>query len=122
MRVKNPQVGQVVRSRAGRDQGRLLVISALVDDEYALVVDGALRTLARPKKKKLRHLDATPFQADKELVARLLEGQYVQDAQVRSCLEAFPMQHPRRRLCTDGESKAGMPIEPLKGWPQGKED
>ena len=49
-------LGEVVRSRAGRDRGRVFVIVKLLDEDYALLVDGRLRTLERPKKKKRRHL------------------------------------------------------------------
>ena len=48
--------GEIVRSRAGRDRGRVFVIVKLLDEDYALLVDGRLRTLERPKKKKRRHL------------------------------------------------------------------
>ena len=48
--------GEIVRSRAGRDRGRVFVILKRIDEDYVLLVDGGLRTLERPKKKKRRHL------------------------------------------------------------------
>ena len=48
--------GEIVRSRAGRDRGRAFVIVKLLDEDYVLLVDGGLRTLERPKKKKRKHL------------------------------------------------------------------
>lgn len=48
--------GEIVRSRAGRDRGRAFVILKQIDEEYVLLVDGGLRTLERPKKKKRKHL------------------------------------------------------------------
>lgn len=48
--------GEIVRSRAGRDCGRAFVVWKVLDEQYALLVDGTLRTLERPKKKKRRHL------------------------------------------------------------------
>ncbi len=48
--------GEIVRSRAGRDRGRAFVVLKLLDEDYVLLVDGRLRTLERPKKKKRRHL------------------------------------------------------------------
>ena len=50
------ELGGIVRSRAGRDRGRTFVILKLIDEDYVLLVDGRLRTLERPKKKKRRHL------------------------------------------------------------------
>lgn len=64
--------GQVVRSLAGRDSGRMLV-ALRVEEDYAWVADGSLRPIGRPKKKKLRHLGATrrtveePVGSDREL-------------------------------------------------------
>jgi len=66
------QPGQVVRSLAGRDSGRMLV-ALRVEEGYAWVADGRLRPIGRPKKKKLRHLGATrriveePVGSDREL-------------------------------------------------------
>ena len=48
--------GEIVRSRAGRDCGRAFVVWKVLDEQYALLVDGTLRTIERPKKKKRRHL------------------------------------------------------------------
>ena len=53
---KRPLIGQLVRSRAGRDKGKLFLILDVLDDEYVLVVDGKIRKIDRPKKKKLKHL------------------------------------------------------------------
>ena len=47
--------GCVVRSKAGRDTGRYLLVLS-VEGKFALVADGDLRPLARPKRKNLRHL------------------------------------------------------------------
>lgn len=47
--------GRVVLSRAGRDKGRLLAVIG-VEGEYAYVADGKLRTMEKPKKKKIKHL------------------------------------------------------------------
>ena len=56
--------GQVVISRAGRDKGTLLVVTAITQNGV-LVCDGKARPLERPKLKNPRHL--TP--ADKTLDA-----------------------------------------------------
>ncbi len=77
--------GQVVASRAGRDSGRLLVVLQVLDDRYVLVVDGEQRTVARPKRKNIRHLQ--PAGAVVESVARkAAEGGRVTDAEVRRAL------------------------------------
>lgn len=49
-------VGQVVKSRAGRDKGNIFLVLSIVNRNYVLVVDGDLRKIDNPKKKKVKHL------------------------------------------------------------------
>ena len=49
-------VGRIVKSKAGRDKGRLFVVIQVVDDKFVLIVDGDLRRIDKPKKKKIKHL------------------------------------------------------------------
>ena len=48
--------GQVVRSKKGRDEGKVFVVIGIIDKDYLYLVDGKLRKLDRPKKKKVKHL------------------------------------------------------------------
>jgi large subunit ribosomal protein L14e len=48
--------GQLVLSCAGRDKGRFMLIFDILDSQYVYVVDGDLRKIENPKKKKLKHL------------------------------------------------------------------
>ncbi len=54
------KVGQLVRSRAGRDRGRYFLVTKAIDDQFVLICDGELRRLEKPKKKKIKHLDILP--------------------------------------------------------------
>ena len=49
-------IGQIVKSRAGRDRGGVFLVYEIVDSEYVLLVDGKLRKIDNPKKKKQKHL------------------------------------------------------------------
>lgn len=49
-------IGQVVKSIAGRDKGRIFLVYEIIDSENVLIVDGDLRKLDSPKKKRLKHL------------------------------------------------------------------
>ncbi len=80
--------GEIVRSRAGRDRGRAFVVIKVLDAEYVLLVDGRLRTLERPKKKKRKHL-LKASEARMELNGRLL------DADFRKFLRAEGFQNDR---------------------------
>ncbi|MCX7914431.1 MAG: KOW domain-containing RNA-binding protein [Thermodesulfovibrionales bacterium] len=52
-------LGQVVYSKGGRDAGRKFIIFDIIDESYVLLVDGDLRRIDKPKKKKLKHLELT---------------------------------------------------------------
>lgn len=47
--------GHLVISIAGHDKGRFYIINTL-QGEYAFLVDGKYKTLEKPKKKKLKHI------------------------------------------------------------------
>lgn len=81
-------VGQVVKSRAGRDNGRIFLVLDIIDEQNVHVVDGALRKLDNPKQKKIKHLivykTVVPDLRDK------LENKImINDAYIRKILEPF---------------------------------
>ncbi|WP_427340480.1 KOW domain-containing RNA-binding protein [Caloranaerobacter sp. DY30410] len=82
------QIGQVVRSKAGRDKGRVFVVIDILDDKYVLIVDGDLRKLDKPKKKKIKHLIVykTVLENIKEKIEK---GEKFNNAYVRKCLKPF---------------------------------
>ena len=53
--MERTEAGMFARSKAGHDKGRLYLIEK-TDGEYVYLVDGARRTLAKPKKKKQKHI------------------------------------------------------------------
>lgn len=55
--AKYLKIGQVVRSKNGRDAGDVFIVVRIIDDDYVHIVDGRRRTLAKPKLKKIKHLD-----------------------------------------------------------------
>ena len=73
--------GQIVFSKKGRDKGRGMIVIA-IDGEYAYLVDGVLRTLAKPKKKKAMHVQIT------NTIVELTPpcGRALQDADIRNHL------------------------------------
>ena len=79
------EVGSVVRSMAGRDEGRLFIVVQEVDADFVMIANGDLRKLDRLKKKRRKHLRATGSVV-RELRDRLAAGEPVQDHEVRSWL------------------------------------
>ncbi|MCL2696047.1 MAG: KOW domain-containing RNA-binding protein [Clostridiales bacterium] len=77
-------LGDIVRSRAGRDKGRTFVIVETLEEPWVRVCDGDLRKLERPKRKKIMHLMACPHLPKMLEVA---EGEPVCDADIRKYLK-----------------------------------
>ena len=76
-------VGQVVFAKAGRDKGNVFIVISL-QDEYLYLVDGKRRTLDKPKKKKVKHVQPANYVANVTMDCRAL-----QDADIRKELKAF---------------------------------
>ncbi len=77
--------GRLVLSKAGRDAGRPMIVLH-VEGEYATVADGRLRKLAKPKRKKIRHLAAKPVCVD-SIQEKLAKSMLILDADIRAALE-----------------------------------
>ena len=58
------EVGRICRSKSGRDKGRYFVILDRAEGDYVYIVDGMLRKMAKPKRKKLKHLELTHDKAE----------------------------------------------------------
>ncbi|MEG1017650.1 MAG: KOW domain-containing RNA-binding protein [Oscillospiraceae bacterium] len=52
------QRGTAAMSKAGRDKGRYFAVLEISQD-FALIADGKLRRIEKPKRKKLKHLSLT---------------------------------------------------------------
>ncbi|NMC57091.1 MAG: hypothetical protein GYA50_07725 [Eubacteriaceae bacterium] len=57
--MSNLAPGQLVRSCQGRDRGQWMIIMKVLDNDYALLCDGKIRKIEKPKKKKLKHISKT---------------------------------------------------------------
>lgn len=77
-----------VLSKAGRDKGRLFYVFDIIDENFALIADGKIRKVDKPKKKKLKHLS---FYSDNDTAIRqkILNGEKIYDTQLRKVLNQF---------------------------------
>ena len=55
MRINIVEKGMLAKSKAGHDKGHLYIIYD-VDETYVYLVDGQIRTIDKPKKKKRKHV------------------------------------------------------------------
>jgi len=53
---KELEIGQFVKSKAGRDKDKIFLVIGYVDAAYVLIADGDLRKIESPKRKKVKHL------------------------------------------------------------------
>ncbi len=76
------KVGTIVCSKAGRDKGRFFAVLSLSGD-FAAIADGDFRKTANPKRKNLKHLAPTAWEAD---AALLSADKQLYDA-IRKCVD-----------------------------------
>ena len=55
MNVANFEVGMLAKSKAGHDKGHIYVIYK-IEEAYVYLIDGNIRTIEKPKKKKKKHV------------------------------------------------------------------
>lgn len=79
------EVGSVVKSMAGRDEGRLFIVIQELDEDFVMVANGRLRGMDHQKKKRRKHLKPTGSVVG-ELRGRLAKGETVEDHEIRSWL------------------------------------
>lgn len=85
------EVGRVVLSRAGRDQGHVFVIMDVIDENYVAIANGCQRKVDNPKKKKIKHLVAKPELLE-EISKKISEKKRIFDSEVRNKLDAIGYQ------------------------------
>lgn len=77
--------GQWVTSSAGRDVGAHYLVVACDEAPFVLVADGVKRTIAKPKRKNVRHLWVHD-EVHQEVARRLESGGKVTDAMIKEAL------------------------------------
>lgn len=83
----NGLIGTVVISKSGRDKGNYYIVIEQIDENYVLLADGKRKTLERPKKKKLRHLNITNDLAE-DIKKTLISNKKEVDVIIKKFLKA----------------------------------
>ena len=79
------EIGRVVISKCGRDQGRLFLVTGEIDQDFVMISDGDTRKMDRQKKKRRKHLKPTPTLSE-QLRERIITGDMPEDFEIRACL------------------------------------
>ncbi len=81
------QKGQIVFSKCGRDKGRAFIVYDYNDD-YVFIVDGDLRKLEKPKKKKKIHIQISK-NIDDEVKNKIENELYLLNSDIRKALAKY---------------------------------
>ena len=85
--IPNIYVSDVVVSTAGRDQGSLYYVIS-TDEMFLMLVNGKDRTLDKPKRKKLRHVQKV-LRSETRVAAKIASGDKVLNSELRRDLAYF---------------------------------
>jgi len=80
--TKELEIGQMVKSKAGRDKNRKFLVLDIIDENFVLLVDGDLRKISSPKMKKVKHI-ALVNRCAEDLKAALEQGRSITDEWIR---------------------------------------
>ena len=83
----NNYIGRVVYSKQGRDAEKYFVVLGVINKEYVYIADGSLRTVEKPKKKKVKHLIFTDRVAE-EIRDLVLNGQMISNSKIKRFLQS----------------------------------
>lgn len=81
------KVGSVVISNSGHDKGETFIITS-INENYAYICNGTSRSLEKPKKKKLKHLNPTKEVCEQYL--KLSESKHlINNSQIKKLLKLY---------------------------------
>lgn len=80
-------VGDIVVSVCGHDMGEWYIVKDVIG-KFVYLIDGKLKPISKPKKKKIKHVLHTNQNAN-EIAQKLTSKQYLLDAEVRKTLKFF---------------------------------
>ncbi len=80
-------VGQVVYSKSGHDKGKVFVVTD-VEGDFLYLVDGKCRTVDKPKKKKIKHVQITNYE-ESEIKTKIENREHLLDADFVKALKKY---------------------------------
>lgn len=86
--------GDIVYSKAGRDQDKYFIVLKQADENHVFICDGDIRRVDKPKRKKIKHLklmnDLQNVSEDVQYVKdKINNSQKITNAEARKYLSAF---------------------------------
>lgn len=84
---ENIHIGRVVYSKCGRDSKKCFVVIGIINEEYVYIADGSLRTIQKPKKKKMKHLIQKSLVSE-EIRDLVLNGEKISNSEIKKFLQS----------------------------------
>ncbi|MDD3393146.1 MAG: KOW domain-containing RNA-binding protein [Anaerotignum sp.] len=81
------QIGQIVYSKSGHDKAEAMMILS-VEDRYLYLVNGKTRKLAKPKRKKIIHVQPTHYM-DAVIAEKFARNEFILDAEIRKAIKFY---------------------------------
>lgn len=81
--------GCFAKSKAGHDKDKIYIIY-YEDDAYVYLIDGRLRTIANPKKKKKKHIQSIKKYFDENIIEKLHTArETLRDEEVKRAIKLY---------------------------------
>lgn len=84
------RLGQLVTSRAGRDQGKHFLVIAKKDEKWIWIANGSSHKVEKPKKKNISHL-IIHSQLAQSIAEKLTRNESVTNRELRKALLQWDM-------------------------------
>ena len=85
MKIDRAERGMLAKSKAGRDKGHIYVIYE-IDETYVYLVDGKIRTIEKPKRKKRKHV---------QIICETYDMSVADDVSIKRILKLFDKENRR---------------------------
>lgn len=78
-------LGSFVKSLAGRDKGQIFIVVG-VEDNYVYIVDGDIRKVENPKRKKIKHVELTRY-FDENIAERISKKNKITNQDIKRVIK-----------------------------------
>ena len=68
MELNKYERGQLVKSTAGHDKGCVAAVFAVENDEFVVLADGKTRSVNKPKRKRVKHIEPIGKKIESEVL------------------------------------------------------
>lgn len=93
-------LGQIVKSKAGRDEGKSFIVVQIVDKDFIMLSDGSLRKIEKPKKKRTKHIKPSEIVIE-SIRDKLKNGLKVTNSEIRKILSSIEIDESNKNISNE---------------------